>query len=63
MLCLTLHFFFCLVLEGLGFPLNNLGILVEVQSLPTLDFHPFVWLYEPFHLFKFVGKVNCLMTL
>ncbi len=63
MLCLTLHFFFCLVLEAFGFPLNNPGILVEVQSLPTLDLHPFVWLYEPFHLFEFVVEVNCLMTL
>jgi hypothetical protein len=43
--------------------LNNPGILVEVQSLPTLDLHPFVWLYEPFHLFEFVVEVNCLMTL
>jgi hypothetical protein len=43
--------------------LNNPGILVEVQSLPTLDLHPFVWLYEPFHLFEFVAEVNCLMTL
>lgn len=63
MLCLTLHFFFCLVLEAFGFRIEQPGDTSGGAELANFGFPSICLAFIHFIHSSFVGEVNCLMTL